>query len=412
MYRISQAKRKVKKAGEPLYQSLRMNNSPEDAAKLLFRRGELILMVAGPGCMAANSMLHLRHNGENVCESIEWAFNNFTKDCGMTVEFMPSTGALGSTKIVDVWKSGMKETFTVTTEYGATVRATAIHPFRTKHGWKELKDLEPGDKVWVDHFLAPMTKLVKIESITPYGMEMTYDLEVEDDEHNFIANGFVVHNTGKSFLVQSILQKGDGQNTNKGIYFSADSTPATMFNRAVAIDKAWKGSEIAQLAESNPDYLEAVANTATPNMFFDFRSQLTAQHVAEQVLAYAEINGEYPEFIVIDNLKNLMGEGGDEAEHKVGEEVLEFLHEIAGICNCAVIVTHHAGGLYENNDQPIPLGGVRNKTSKTPEVVATLVRSSDHELYVSIVKDRNGVAKSDGMLQGLVECDYGRGQFS
>lgn len=50
----------------------------------------------------------------------------------------------------------------------------------------------------------------RIVSVEPFGTEITYDLEVEDDfPHNFIANGFVVHNTGKSlaYLVPAILGK-------------------------------------------------------------------------------------------------------------------------------------------------------------------------------------------------------------
>lgn len=42
------------------------------------------------------------------------------------------------------------------------------------------------------------TILERVVSIEPYGVEETYDIEVEDDPHNFIANGFVVHNTGKT----------------------------------------------------------------------------------------------------------------------------------------------------------------------------------------------------------------------
>lgn len=38
----------------------------------------------------------------------------------------------------------------------------------------------------------------KVVSITKFGVEDTYDLEIEDDPHNFVANGFVVHNSGKS----------------------------------------------------------------------------------------------------------------------------------------------------------------------------------------------------------------------
>ena len=47
----------------------------------------------------------------------------------------------------------------------------------------------------------------RVVSVIPHGVEMTYDLEVADDPHNFIANGFVVHNTGKSLatLIPAIL---------------------------------------------------------------------------------------------------------------------------------------------------------------------------------------------------------------
>jgi len=38
----------------------------------------------------------------------------------------------------------------------------------------------------------------RVVSVESYGEEMTYDLSVEGDPHNFIAEGFVVHNTGKT----------------------------------------------------------------------------------------------------------------------------------------------------------------------------------------------------------------------
>jgi len=37
-----------------------------------------------------------------------------------------------------------------------------------------------------------------ITDIKLYGEEPTYDISIEDDPHNFVANGFVVHNTGKT----------------------------------------------------------------------------------------------------------------------------------------------------------------------------------------------------------------------
>lgn len=44
-------------------------------------------------------------------------------------------------------------------------------------------------------------------SIELYGEEMTYDIEVEDQPHSFIANGFVVHNCGKTLAGFLIAQE-------------------------------------------------------------------------------------------------------------------------------------------------------------------------------------------------------------
>lgn len=44
-----------------------------------------------------------------------------------------------------------------------------------------------------------------IERITEYGEEETYDIAVADAPHNFLANGFVVHNTGKTTTILEAL---------------------------------------------------------------------------------------------------------------------------------------------------------------------------------------------------------------
>src|SRR5262249_50760021 len=43
-------------------------------------------------------------------------------------------GVIRRAQLKDAWFSGCKETFTVTTDTGRTVRATAIHPFLTEEG--------------------------------------------------------------------------------------------------------------------------------------------------------------------------------------------------------------------------------------------------------------------------------------
>ncbi|MBE3128292.1 MAG: hypothetical protein IMZ60_01270, partial [Actinobacteria bacterium] len=46
----------------------------------------------------------------------------------------------------------------------------------------------------------------KIESIIPLEVEDVYDIECEEPHHNFVANGIIVHNSGKSFALKLIRQ--------------------------------------------------------------------------------------------------------------------------------------------------------------------------------------------------------------
>ena len=89
----------------------------------------------------------------------------------------------------------------------------------------------------------------KIVSIKPYGVEMTYDIEMASEPHNFLANGFVVHNTGKTTtLVEGLkVLKGMGSSLTPSeqqaaVWESMKLTPASAsvcfcaFNKSIATE--------------------------------------------------------------------------------------------------------------------------------------------------------------------------------
>jgi len=159
---------------------------------------------------------------------------------------------LKQARCVDIWETGEKEIFEVQTQSGYTIRTSLNHPFKTPDGWTQLVDLKEGDFVGVarqlaheqqdselkDDFvksfeemqfianqdttpeknsnlsrqrLAKIADILespnlqkmaqsdlkwdKITKITHIGCEMTYDLHIEE-YHNFVANHFVIHNSG------------------------------------------------------------------------------------------------------------------------------------------------------------------------------------------------------------------------
>ena len=218
--------------------------------------------------------------------------------------------------------------------------------------------------------------------------------------------------TGKSAVVQYIAQVGDGHgNVDSTLYFSADSDAATMFKRGASIATGWEQVEVERLL-ADGDYagVEATVNKATSHMRMRYESNPTDQDVLNGVRAFAEIYGDFPSVVIMDNLKNL--DAGGDGEFQALEGSCMFLAELAKDTNAAVIALHHVVGDNEDGMRPIPLSGLRGKVSKTPILVATLHRGGEGVLNMSIVKNRNGMADPSGNTFMPLAVDLGRMAFS
>ncbi len=125
--------------------------------------------------------------------------------------------------------SGLKPVFTVKLADGKTITTTKEHHFLTKDGWMTLEDAVGGLEITANGTVAygkqnvelmvngrpiyqeelrgatpPMARLrkprlipkpVRIVSISYASEQMTYDVEMEEPHHNFIANGIITHNS-------------------------------------------------------------------------------------------------------------------------------------------------------------------------------------------------------------------------
>ena len=221
--------------------------------------------------------------------------------------------------------------------------------------------------------------------------------------------------TGKSAVIQNIIQRGNGMDGDKKrvntcLYFSADSDPNTMFKRAVAIETGWEQSEVERLLkEERHAELDPIVDRAAGHMEWNFRSSPDDTDIQNNVEGYVTKYSAYPQIIVMDNLKNLYAGTGGEFEALEGN--CEFLHELARETGAAVIALHHVTGENEDGMRPIPLSGLRGKVSKTPAVVWTLHRTLTH-LNISPVKNRNGKAQASGAWTLPIQADLGRMQYA
>jgi UvrD/REP helicase N-terminal domain/UvrD-like helicase C-terminal domain len=211
-----------------------------------YRTGGHLVIEAGAGCLAADTVLHVNRGGKGSRMTIGHIARQMAGGARITRRLhgrlveqstkpwdpaIPTFLARAEERVVrlarlqEAWLSGTKKTFLLTTEGGRAIRATAAHPFLTVDGtWAQLSELRPGMALAVNTGLWQVGA-DRIVSLAPYGEELTYDVEIADSPHNFIANGFVVHNTGKTSTLKMLAAATPRR---RGVYLA--------YNRAIAED--------------------------------------------------------------------------------------------------------------------------------------------------------------------------------
>jgi replicative DNA helicase len=94
----------------------------------------------------------------------------------------------------------------------------------------------------------------KIISIELFGMEDTYDLVCADPYNNFIAEGFVTHNSGKTFLLLFIMHYIWSKMKRPTLLVSMEMTPLPLIQRVAAMHTHKPLTHIKQAALSTAGY--------------------------------------------------------------------------------------------------------------------------------------------------------------
>jgi len=203
---------------------------------LLLTQVERLPMFADCGCLSGDTVI--RYNRAGVMRAMTIAQMYENQECSRGNRRHSVKTKVRSLKedgirlhpIQHVVQQGVKPVKLLTLEDGRTLKATADHEIHTSRGWVQMADLVALDDVTVDNlvrhkskstsnlevigsrehrvlhtkgyenFLHGLPETAKVTSVVDAGEEMTYDIVCEDPYRNFVANGIVVHNCGKTFM--------------------------------------------------------------------------------------------------------------------------------------------------------------------------------------------------------------------
>jgi len=130
-----------------------------------------------------------------------WHQDFHSADKGFTLlSYDAADGRVRPKRVRDVHHNGVRDVWRIETGEGHVIRATAAHRFLVPLGWARVEELAVGAHIAVDagHERAGAAHVVafdEIVSITADGCADTYDVEMDDVGHNFVANGIVSHNS-------------------------------------------------------------------------------------------------------------------------------------------------------------------------------------------------------------------------
>ena len=156
----------------------------------------------------------------------------------MTAVLSHAAGQLVASAVTAVYRNGIRPVYRVTSESGRAITTTGNHPFLTPQGYRQLDDLAPGVEVAI-HWSGADIYWEKLRSIEPFGEAETFDLTVAP-HHNFVADGFVVHNSHAAAFARTTYETVWLKNHHPAEYYCAllNNQPMGFYHPSVLVEDA------------------------------------------------------------------------------------------------------------------------------------------------------------------------------
>lgn len=194
------------------------------------------------------------------------------------------------------------------------------------------------------------------------------------------------------------------------LYFSADSDSYTQEARMLSVATGRTMADSERLVRGDDRGYLSVFEPLPIRWSFEAAPTLDGD-LREELEAFHEQFGGYPDLVVVDNISNVQVETELESATAGLDAVISQLHTLARDTGSCVLGLHHVTAAYNDGDKGIPLSGVKSQVTDKPELVLTLAKKPADEwspvdtLMVAPVKNRAGKADPSGQTFARLAFD-------
>jgi hypothetical protein len=174
--------------------------------------------------------------------------------------------------------------------------------------------------------------------------------------------------------------------------FSTDSSLETVRARLLALASGRPTDETESWPHTQPQKAAELLSSSD-FLRWDFRPDPTLDDIWLETFAYAEVQGRWPEQIVIDIVSDVGHEAGD--EWATLRDLMRQSKVLARDTGAHVLLVHHASDS-PGTKRPCPRrSDIHGKVAAIPEVIVTCGLDEQMRLNVACVKNRHAKADKD-----------------
>lgn len=203
---------------------------------------------------------------------------------------------------------------------------------------------------------------------------------------------------------------------NKTAYLCADTSWRTVAIRLATMlandpefndsgkKEDWRQHDMEAALAEDPEWASRLIARAD-NISFAFPSGPTPDEIMDTLDAYWEVNGEYPELVIVDNLFDV--DAGNEDEWANMRRAMGELQKIARATGAAIVVLHHTSESAKELAHPQPRVEIQGKISRTSNMVCTVQQDRvAKQLRFALVKSRDREDDPTGKTFYTLDADF------